>query len=130
MYSLTELQLAMLRVLWARGEATVSEVTEALERGLATSTVATVLGRLEKRGLVAHRTEGRQYVYRADIDEAEVRESVVGEFADLTENLFAGDVTGMISQLLTTQDVKDSDLDRLRSLIDAKERELKGGEGS
>ena len=128
MYSLTELQLAMLRVLWARGEATVAEVTEALERGLATSTVATVLGRLEKRGLVAHRSEGRQYVYRADVDEAEVRESVVVEFADLTEDLFAGDVTGMISQLLTTRDVKGSDLDRLRSLIDAKERELKGEE--
>ena len=55
-HQLTELQIAVMRVLWEKGEATVAEIWEALrpERGLAQTTVATLLCRLEKRGVVAH----------------------------------------------------------------------------
>jgi len=57
LHHLTGLQIAFLRVLWQRGEASVAEICEALrpERALAQTTVATVLSRLEKRGVVAHR---------------------------------------------------------------------------
>lgn len=124
MGSLTELQLAILQVIWDRGEATVTDVQGALDRALAQSTVATMLARLEKRGLLTHRSEGRQYVYRARVDESEVRRSLVVEFTDLTEELFAGDVTAMVSHLLTSRDVTGSDLERLRALIDQRAREL------
>lgn len=124
MYSLTEFQLSILQVLWEHEEATVTEVVSALERSSAPSTVATMLGRLEKRGLVAHRSEGRQYVYRATVAEDDVRRSVVREFTDLTDDLFAGDVTAVVSQLLTFRDVRGADLERLRSLIDEKAAEL------
>src|ERR1044071_6935859 len=62
---LTELQLAILRVFWTRGRATVPELFRALwdERGLAQSTVATLITRLEKRGLLAREGDGRQYGY-------------------------------------------------------------------
>ena len=55
--SLSELQLSLMRVLWQRGEASTAEVAEALrgERDLAHTTVATLLTRLEKRGLLASR---------------------------------------------------------------------------
>ena len=47
---LTDLQMSLMRVLWTRGEAAVSDVHEAAyaERGLALTTVATILSRLEK----------------------------------------------------------------------------------
>ena len=59
---LTELQLEILDVIWERGESTVAEVAEALleRRALAITTVATLLSRLQKRGVLTHRTEGRQ----------------------------------------------------------------------
>ena len=52
---LTAPQLALLKVLWERSEATVAEMQRALhaERPLAASTIATLLSRLEKRGIVA-----------------------------------------------------------------------------
>ena len=61
---LTAPQLALLKVLWERSEATVAEMQRALHaaRPLAASTIATLLSRLEKRGIVAYRIEGRQYV--------------------------------------------------------------------
>src|SRR5439155_1011893 len=68
-HQLTERQLAILRVLWDRGEATVQDIWEALhaERGLAQTTVATMLSRLERPGLVTRRAppESRHYHYRA-----------------------------------------------------------------
>lgn len=127
-YSLTELQLSLVRVLWERGEATVLEVQEALapERPLAQTTVATLLSRLEKKGLLTHRSEGRQYVYRAVVSEQEVRRSMVDEFSDIAEELFRGDVAALVSHLLTARDVAPHDLARVKELIEEKERELKG----
>lgn len=127
-YSLTELQLSLLRVLWERGEATVIEVQEALapERRLAQTTVATLLSRLEKKGLLDHRTEGRQFVYRAVVSEQEVRRAMVDEFSGLADELFRGDVAALVSHLLTAQEVAPDDLARVKALIEARERELEG----
>ncbi|MGH9160024.1 MAG: BlaI/MecI/CopY family transcriptional regulator [Vicinamibacteraceae bacterium] len=126
-YSLTELQLALMRVLWERSEATVVEVQEALEpaRPLAQSTVATLLSRLEKKELVSHRVERRQYIYRPAVSEADVKRSMVGQFAELADELFQGDVAALVSHLLTAQDVAPGDLARVRALIEARERELR-----
>lgn len=116
-HELTELQITILRHLWQRGEATVSEVWDELhrERGLAQTTVATLLTRLERRGVVARRADNRQYLYRALVSEAEVRQSMVSE---LTERLFAGDVTALVNHLLESQEIAPGDLSRLRAMID------------
>jgi len=119
---LTALQLDVLRVLWEQGEATVADVQRGLgERRLALTTVATLLSRLEKRGVVAYRTEGRQYVYRALVDEAHVCRSALD---DVTERLFAGDVATLVSALLSSGHVRAGDLARVKALIEEKEREL------
>jgi predicted transcriptional regulator len=119
-HELTELQITILRHLWAKGEASVAEVWEKLhrERGLAQTTVATLLTRLERRGVVARRADQRQYLYRALVSEEEVRQSMVSE---LTERLFAGDVTALVNHLLESQEVAPGDLARLRTMIDEAE---------
>jgi predicted transcriptional regulator len=116
-HQLTELQITILRLLWERGEASVTEVWEALhaERGLAQTTIATLMTRLERRGVISRRAEARQYLYRAMVSEAEVQQSMVSE---LTEQLFAGDVTALVNHLLISQEVAPGDLARLRELID------------
>ncbi len=122
LHDLTDLQLTILDVLWERGEATVVEVTEALleERALAMSTVATLLTRLEKRGVVAHRTEGRQYVYRALVSRDRVRESML---TALTQRLFRGDVSELLTHLVSESEISGGDLDRVRALIEMKSKE-------
>ena len=119
---LTELQIAILRVLWDRGEATVADVWDVMqrERGLAQTTVATLLSRLERRGVVSRRAEQRQYLYRAELSESDVRQSLVG---GLTERMFAGNVSALVNHLLTEHEIAPGDLARLRSLIDAAEPE-------
>jgi BlaI family penicillinase repressor len=114
---LTDLQLAVLRVLWARGPSTVNDVLDALRptRALALTTVSTVLVRLERRGAVAHDVEGRQYVYRALLAEGEVRRSMVGS---LTERLFGGDAGALVNHLLTEREIDPEELDRLKRAIE------------
>ncbi|HSA56101.1 MAG TPA: BlaI/MecI/CopY family transcriptional regulator [Gemmatimonadaceae bacterium] len=121
---LTDLQLDIMRVLWRAGEATVVDVHRAIEqeRGLALPTVATLLSRLEKKGAVAHRTEGRQFVYRAVISESSVRRSFVSQIRD---SLFGGDLPALVHQLLDTRNVRPQDLEDVKLLIAQKEQELK-----
>ncbi len=116
-HTLGELQLAIMRVIWPRGEATVADVHEALreERGLALTTIATMLKRLETRGVVEHRLEGRQFVYRARVTEDLVKSSMVGQ---LTSRLFKGDPLALLSHLLTEYEIDPDELPRLAKLID------------
>lgn len=118
---LTDLQLAIVRVLWTRGPCTVVDVQEALlpDRPLAQTTVATLLTRLEKRGVVSHSTEGRQYQYRAMVSEPDVRRSMVSE---LTDMLFAGRPAALISHLIGEREIAPGDLDEVKRLIAAAEQ--------
>ena len=114
---LTELQIAILRLLWERGEAFVAELWEALhaERGLAQTTIATLVARLQRRGIVARRTQERQFVYRALITEADVQHSMVRE---LTERVFGGDVSALVNHLLSARDMTPGDVARVKEMID------------
>lgn len=124
-HKLGDLQHAILRVLWTRGEATVVDVLESLsdDRDRALTTIATMLTKMEKRGLVAHRSEGRQYVYRALVSESQVRRSMV---AELTSKLFAGDLTALVSHLLQEHEVDAKELERLRALVSEQSRRERG----
>jgi len=122
--ALTDLQIEIMRVLWERGEATVVDVHREVgqSRNLAQPTIATLLSRLEKKGAISHRTEGRQFVYRPAVAETAVRRSMI---AQLTDRLFTGDVPALISHLLADRNVSAEDLAKVKKLIAAKEQDLK-----
>jgi len=114
---LSGLQLVLLRALWQGGELSVSEVHAAVsaERDLAPTTVGTLLKRLERRGVVSHRTEGRQFLYSATVTEEEAQRSMLRE---VNERLFSGDIPEMVNQLLRTRDFRAGDLERVRRMLD------------
>lgn len=119
-HHLGDLQLAIMRILWSQGEASVADVHEALEpeRGLALTTIATMLAKMEKKGVVDHRAEGRRFIYRPTVSEGQVRRSMV---TDLTSQLFRGDVFALVNHLLSEHEIDSRELDQLRGLIAAKE---------
>jgi predicted transcriptional regulator len=65
--TLGELERAVMETLWsATTPVTARDVQDALaNRELATTTVLTVLGRLERKGLVSREREGRAHRYRS-----------------------------------------------------------------
>jgi len=120
--TLGDLQLAILRELWVRDEATVTAVHEALrpERGLAPTTIATMLTKMEKRSLVTHRVEGRQFVYRAVVARDDVERSMV---AELVDRLFLGDPAALVNRLLEEGSFGDDELSRIKRRIADAQRE-------
>jgi len=115
-HQLGELQLEIMRVLWKEGEASVARVHEALHAsgGRALTTIATMLTKMEKKGVVEHRSEGRQFLYRATVSESEVQRSMV---ADLAERLFAGDIAALVSHLIAEQAPEPAEVERLKRVI-------------
>jgi BlaI family penicillinase repressor len=114
--ALSELQLDLMRVLWARGEASVAEVAEALSdgRGLAHTTVATLLTRLAARGAVEARKDGRQLAYRALVTESQVQRTMV---SGLIDRLFSGDPKALLAHLVSEREVKPGDLEKVQALL-------------
>ena len=120
---LASLQLAIMRVLWNREEATVAEVRDVLAaegRELAYTTVATMLAKMERKGQVAHRAGGKAFVYHPVLRQEHVSRSMV---ADLADRLFGGDVTLMVSHLLDGCELSSDELARLKAMIRRKEQE-------
>lgn len=124
---LTDLQLAILRVLWHQTEATVADVQTALhpERDLALTTIATVLTRLEKDGVVTHRADGRTYIYRAVLSEREAR---LGMVSDMVSKLFGGDSASLVAHLLHESDISAEEITRVKDMISAWEQEQNDAE--
>ena len=114
--ALSDLQIAVVRVLWRNGETSVTDIAKVLgdERGLKHTTVATLLTRLEKRGVVEQRREGRQLIYRALVSEPQVRRSMV---ADLVGSLFGGDSRELVAHLVRESDLAPDDLENLRKRL-------------
>ena len=121
-HQLGDLQLAIMRVLWNHGEATVKQVRQALRahRPLALTTVATMLTKMEAKGVVGHRAEGRRYVYRPLVSERQVRRSMTRR---LTEGLFGGDALAVVSHLLSEREIPAEELEELKRMIEQRERE-------
>jgi predicted transcriptional regulator len=113
---MTDLQLSIMRVLWDRGRGTVAEITAQLKpaRDLAPTTVATLLSRMEKRGVIGHDTVARQFVYYPKLTEPEVRRSMVSE---ITERLFAGDATALVSHLISAREFSRGDIAKVKAML-------------
>lgn len=121
---LGDLQVAILRVLWDEGEASVARVTDAIAgKRRAPTTIATMLTKMERRGLVEHRVEGRQFIYRPLLSEQQVTHTLV---ADLTQRLFEGDVSALVTHLLRSEEIDREELVRLRAMIVERERKEAG----
>lgn len=114
--ALSDLQIAVMRVLWERGEASVADIAAIVseQRGLKYTTVATLLTRLERRGAVAQRRQSRQLIYRAKISEPQARRSMV---ADLIDSLFGGDARALVAHLVEESEIAPGDLQRVRQRL-------------
>ncbi|HEY3864085.1 MAG TPA: BlaI/MecI/CopY family transcriptional regulator [Verrucomicrobiae bacterium] len=121
---LGDLQLRILQLLWTKGELPASGVHAALqsERPLAPTTIATMLAKMEARGLVAHREQGRAFIYRAAVDSGAVTRGLGDDFV---QRLFAGSVAGAVAHLLRTREVNRQELDQLEKLIKEEKRRAK-----
>jgi predicted transcriptional regulator len=71
--TLTDAELRLMKLLWARGESSVSDLQTALPEsdGLAYTSILTTVRILETKGYVRHRKQGRAFLYTAVVQETQ-----------------------------------------------------------
>jgi BlaI family penicillinase repressor len=113
---LSAVQLSVMRALWEVGSATTAAVHERVgkPRSLAYTTVATLLSRLERRGLVTSRKDTRDRVFEPVVTEDEVKRQMV---SNLVTTLFRGDPRALVSQLVSDNEIDEGDLDTVRRML-------------
>lgn len=119
---LTDSQREIMEIVWQRGEVTVSEVREALSgtRDVARNTVQTLIVRLEEKGWLKHREDGRTFVYCA----ARPRSVSLGaKVAQMIDRLFAGSPEDMVTALIQYRGLTTDEAERIRAMIDKAEEE-------
>jgi predicted transcriptional regulator len=118
----TAAELAILKVLWARGPSTVREVQESLqdERGTGYTTALKLLQIMTDKGLVEREEQGRTHVYRPALPASATQRQLV---RDLLERAFGGSAQQLVLQVLSATRASRSELSEIRKLLD--EFELK-----
>ena len=115
--SLSKGELEVARVLWELKNATVREVHEALPPSsqMEFATVQTYLRRLEKKGYLKAKLDGRTRVYSSRVKPRTVIRETVD---DIVNRLFAGDTMPLMEHLIEDRGLSDDDIVRLRELLD------------
>jgi predicted transcriptional regulator len=116
--ALTDGELRIMRVLWARGQATVGEVVDDIEgtKRPVYNTVLTVLRILERKGYVKHEKAGRAFTYLPLLDRGQARRSALSH---LLTRFFDNSPELLGLELLKRDALDPAELQRVRELIDA-----------
>jgi predicted transcriptional regulator len=114
--TLTQAELRLMRVLWGRGESTVADMVTATadEGSLAYTSVLTTIRVLESKGYVAHRQEGRAFLYTSCIGEQEASRS---EVRHVLQRFFGNSRERLLLSLLGDEDISPEELKRLKDAI-------------
>lgn len=115
--TLTEAELRLMKILWRRGESAVNDLVAAMPDGepLAYNSVLTTIRILEQKGYVAHRQEGRAFVYRPCIAESEASKS---EVKHVLSRFFGNSREQLLLSLLGDGDISPEELKRLKEAIE------------
>ena len=114
---LSRAQREVMEIIWDAGEASVQDVARRLneQRPVARNTVRTLMERMEAKGWLGHRNEGRSYLYSATVP----REESLGQrVVDMVEKACGGDPEKLMMALLDYRGLSDEEIARIRKMLD------------
>lgn len=116
-------------VVYQNGEATAEEIRRSISDPPSNSAVRATLRTLEEKDVLAHRKDGRRYVYHPITPPEQVQQSTLEH---LKETLFRGSLTKAVATLLSVseEELSEEDLDELSALIEQARRRQDESEGS
>jgi len=114
---LSPAQREIMEIVWDAGEVTALQVRRALSlsREVARNTVRTLLERMEDKGWLKHRSEGRTFFYSA----ARPRLDTIGQkVREMVETVCGGSPETLVSALLDYRGLRPDELKRIRKLLE------------
>ena len=113
----TDGELAILRILWARGPSTVREIHDVMSQGRASgyTTTLKLLQIMMEKGLATREEWGRVHRYAAAAAEEVTQRHLV---EDLVERAFGGSAAKLMVQALATERASAAELAQIRALLE------------
>lgn len=117
---ISDAEWTVMRVFWARHEATSSEAVAALEAEThwKPKTIQTLIRRLVQKGALAYEKMGREFLYRPAVDEKTCERAASREFID---RVFAGRLAPFLANFVESDECSDEDLAALKRLLNETE---------
>lgn len=113
---LSKRERQIMDIVYARGEATATDVLEVMPDSLSRTAVRTFLRILEDKGHLTHRQQGREYVFKATKTRRRVGQSALRRVLNV---FFGGSLEKAVAAYLADRDhdEKKEDLDKIAALI-------------
>jgi len=112
----TEGEMEILQVLWAKGNCTVREVHEALnKKDSGYTTTLKLMQIMHEKGLVDRDTSSKTHVYRALINQETTQQHLVKKMID---NVFNGSAARLVMQALGNKSASKEEIDLIKEYLD------------
>ena len=113
---ISDAEHAVMEVLWDTSPLTAQDVAERIPPGRdwSANTVKTLLGRLLAKKIIAHKVEGRRYLYRPLVKRDDY---VEGESRRLMDRLFGGRLTPLVAHLAERDALTSEDIAEIEALL-------------
>ena len=110
----TDAELAILRVLWARGPSTVRDVAETMGREGAYTTVLKLMQIMLDKGLITRDDAARAHIYKPAYSQDHTQRQIV---RDLLDRLFDGSAAQLVMQALSAKKASPEELRAIRRVL-------------
>ena len=120
----TELELSVLQQIWNQSDqATVTEVLEGWAgKKPGYTTVLKTLQKMEAKGIVSHRQDGRRYLYFPLLKRDQVTE---GRLKSIVSQIFSNNKISFAEYFIKSSDLNLDEIAELKKVIAIREKELK-----
>ncbi len=115
--NISDAEWVVMRAIWLLGDATSSQIVEALERDTRWKprTIRTLIGRLVKKGALEYQEQGREFIYRASVDEKHCEAAVSQHFLD---RIFGGRLAPFIATFVESGNYSPADIAELKRIVE------------
>jgi BlaI family penicillinase repressor len=113
----TESELEILQILWEKGNCTVREVHEILEKNKESgyTTTLKLMQIMHEKGLVARDTSAKTHIYRALQNQEKTQQHLVNKMID---NVFNGSAARMVMQALGNHSTSKDEINAIKEYLD------------
>jgi BlaI family penicillinase repressor len=121
--TLTDLELAIMQIVWNNEEVLVEDIRQTLEEQghpLALPSIRTMLSILQDKGYVTRRKLGRGHAYKAVVPQEKAQKNII---KDLVNRAFQGSAMNLVAALFDTRMVSENELSKVKKLIRQYEKE-------
>ena len=112
----TEGEMEILQVLWKKGNCTVREVHEALnKKDSGYTTTLKLMQIMHEKGLVDRDTSSKTHIYRSLVNQEQTQQQMVNKMID---NVFNGSAARLVMQALGNKTASQEEIDLIKAYLD------------